>query len=189
MTNWAANPDASGTSVAFFGSMGGSPAPSTRTIATDRFHNGTSSIKIAVTGTGQLGITARTPTTNTYRVNAGERYSWSLWVYTTKAGTFNIYTEGTKVSDGTYTGGGGGASVAVPANTWTKLSGSFTPSIDMYVSQAGVYGLPVVSGDTVWADEFTISKTTTPINYADGSTPGWVWDGTPNGSTSTGPPQ
>lgn len=187
VTNYVANPNAAGSSVVYFGSMGSSPAPSTRTIVSDNSHNGTTSLKINITGIGQLGITSKTPTATSLRVNAGEKVSWSFWVYSTKAGSLSPYIEGTKVSDGTYNGGGGGSSVSVVANTWTRVTGIFTPVIDVYITQAGGYNLPVVAGDVAWADEFSISKTSQPINYADGDSSNWVWDGTTNASTSTGP--
>lgn len=188
VTNYAANPNAAGSSVAYFGSMGSSPAPNTRTIASDNSHSGTTSLKNNITGTGQLGITATTPTTTSLRVNAGEKVSWSFWVYSTKAGSLYPYTEGVKVSDSSYTGGSGGSSISVAANTWTRIFGTFTPAIDVYITQAGGYSLPVVAGDIAWADEFSISKTSQPINYADGDSLNWVWNGVINASTSTGPP-
>lgn len=186
--NYAANPNAAGSGVAYFGSMGSSPAPNTRTIASDNSHNGTTSLKINIAGAGQLGITATTPTATSLRVNAGEKVSWSFWIYSAKAGSLSPYIEGAKVSDGAYTGGGGGSSVSVVANTWVRLTGTFTPIIDVYITQAGGYGLPVTAGDIAWADEFSISRTSQPINYADGDSSNWVWNGAINASTSTGPP-
>ena len=187
VTNYAANPNAAGLSANYFGSMGSSPAPSIRTIASDNSHNGATSLKISITGTGQLGITATTPATTSLRVNAGEKVSWSFWIYSTKAGSLAPYTEGVKVSDGTYTGGSGGSSISIVTNTWTRVYGTFTPAIDVYITQAGGYSLPVVAGDIAWADEFSISKTSQPINYADGDSLNWVWNGAVNASTSTGP--
>ena len=47
-------------------------------------------------------------------------------------------------------------------------------------------GSNAVSGDTFCVDNVILS--TTPANYADGDSSGWVWNGTPNASTSTGSP-
>ena len=45
------------------------------------------------------------------------------------------------------------------------------------------------SGVTIWGDgAMCVSGTTMPA-YADGSFTNWAWNGTPNGSTSTGPAQ
>jgi len=45
------------------------------------------------------------------------------------------------------------------------------------------------AGDTLdtWDTLMIKSDETTLYNYADGSSPNWVWNGTPNASTSTGP--
>lgn len=36
--------------------------------------------------------------------------------------------------------------------------------------------------------DLIITEGATIYTYADGSSPDWVWNGTPNNSTSTGPP-
>jgi hypothetical protein len=129
---------------------------------------------------------ALTPSATSLRVNAGEKVQWSFWVYSTTAGTPTVYWQGTRVSDGTYTGGSSGTP-SVPANTWTKVTGTHTPSIDVYVRDAGLYNFTVVSGDTLWFDEFMVTKGETLPNYADGESTDWTWNGTLNNSTSTGP--
>ncbi|MBC7868734.1 prepilin-type N-terminal cleavage/methylation domain-containing protein [Candidatus Saccharibacteria bacterium] len=184
ITNYATDPDAAN-SVSAFG-FAGAPTTSTRTIASDRSYLGTTSLKTAVNGTGQIGAMARPPTSTTLRVNAGEKMFWSFWVYSTKAGSLIPYTDASKVSDGTYTGGSS-ASVAVPANVWTKVTGSFTPAIDIYPNQVGGYNLAVIAGDTLWFDAFLIEKSNTLHNYADGNSSNWTWNGAPNNSSSTGP--
>lgn len=185
ITNYALNPNADGATTAAFG-YAGSPAAATRSIASDRSHDGTTSLKTVLTATGQTGAQARVPA-NAMRVNVGERISWSFWVYSTKAGSLIPYIDATKVSDATYTGGSS-TTVVIPANTWTKVTGQFTPTLDMYVTQIGGYNLAVVAGDTVWFDSFMVEKSTTLHNFADGSSSNWVWNGTANNATSTGPP-
>lgn len=188
VTNYAANPNAAGASVAAFGQAGASPIAVTRSIASDRSHNGPTSLKVDVTGvSGYTGAMARPPA-NSLQVNAGEKVQWSLWVYSTKAGTPTIYWEGSKVSDGSYTGGSAGT-ISIPADTWTKVTGTYTPAIGVYVSQAGIYNLTVAAGDTLWFDEFMVTKGSALPNYADGDSPSWLWNGTPNNATSTGPGQ
>jgi prepilin-type N-terminal cleavage/methylation domain-containing protein len=187
MTNYAANPTAAGASAAAFG-YAGSPVAATRTIASDQSHHGTTSLKTAITGaSGQTGAMARPPT-NSLQVNLGEKIRWSMWIYSTKAGTITPYIEGSRVADSTYTGASSGT-VAVPANAWTKATGTYTAPMDMRVSQAGAYNLSVVAGDTVWFDEFLIERGDILHNYADGETANWVWNGAADNSTSTGPPQ
>lgn len=183
--NYALDPNAAGSGSGF--GYAGTPVAATRTIASDRSYTGTTSLKTVITGaSGQTGAQARVPT-NGLRVNTGERLYWSFWVYSTKAGNLTPYMDGSKVSDATYTGGSS-ASVAVPANTWTKVSGTFTATLDLYVSQIGGYNLLVVTGDTVWFDTFMVEKSTSASNFADGDSPNWAWNGAANSSTSTGPP-
>lgn len=186
ITNYAANPSAVG-STGGFGQAGSGPVATTTTIATDRAHHGTTSLKREITGaSGYTGAMARPPS-GALVLATGERVNWSFWVYSTKAGTINIYIEGSKTADGTYAGAGGGTA-SIPANVWTKVSGSWTATLGMNVSQAGGYNLNVVAGDMVWFDEFMISKGSSLPNYADGTTENWIWNGTAHNATSTGPP-
>jgi len=186
ITNYALDPNASGSSPSTaFGFAGGSVASSIRTIASDRAHNGSTSLKTEVTGTGQIGTEARVPY-HGVRVNAGEKLAWSFWIYSTKAGTISPWIDATKVVDNSYTGGGS-APVAVAANTWVKVTGVYTAVIDMYPTQVGAYGLPVVAGDIIWTDEFMVTKAGTVQNYADGDSANWIWNGAAHNSSSTGP--
>lgn len=187
ITNYARNPNASGASAASFG-YAGAPVAATRTIATDRSHAGTSSLKAVITGaSGQTGAMAFL-SSQELQLNVGDQASWSFWMYSTKAGTIQPYIEGSLVSGGTYHGGSGGAGVTIPANTWTKVTGSWTSNANMYVSQVGAYNIQVVAGDTLWFDEFIITKSSAQYNYADGDSPNWVWNGTGGNASSTGPP-
>ena len=43
-------------------------------------------------------------------------------------------------------------------------------------------------GDSIIVDSFILTTGSTVYNYADGSSSNWIWNGTPNTSTSTGPP-
>jgi prepilin-type N-terminal cleavage/methylation domain-containing protein len=186
VTNYAANPSANGSSIASFG-LAGSPVAATRTIASDRSHHGTTALKTVVSATGQIGAMAKTPSSTALRVDTTETLYWSLWLYSTKAGTVVPYADSTKVSDGTYTGCMG-SSVAIPANIWTKVTASCIPVYDQYPNQIGVYNLSVVSGDTVWFDEFMVTKNSPSLPpYADGDSGGWTWNGSANSATSTGP--
>jgi len=187
ITNYAADPDA--TAVGNFGQSGGGPAPSTASIATDQVHHGTTALKRTITGTGTSGTSAEVRiSTHELKILAGTTMSWSFWVYSTRAGNISPYADGTKVSDGTYTGCGS-AAVSVPANTWQKVTAACTPGIDMYPTEVGGYNLAVQAGDYVWFDEYMVATGSSLPNYADGNTASWIWNGTANNSTSTGPPQ
>ena len=79
-------------------------------------------------------------------------------------------------------------STTLTANTWRRFSQSFT-------APAGAVNLVAIysnSNSVSWALNDTYDfdggmVTTTNSNYADGDTPNWIWDGTPNNSTSRGP--
>lgn len=43
-------------------------------------------------------------------------------------------------------------------------------------------------GDFLEISELTLTEGATLYKFADGSSPNWIWNGTPNNSTSTGPP-
>jgi hypothetical protein len=110
-------------------------------------------------------------------------------MYSTKAGTITPYCDGALVASG-YAGLSGAPTVSVAANTWVKVVGYGTRPVgsgDMFITQCGGYNLNVVSTDQVWYDEFIITKGSTQQNYADGNSSNWIWNGTVNNSTSTGP--
>jgi len=178
--NLAANPSVIGSSMVYFGAAGSTQAPSTKTIAIDRPHSGTSSLKAAITGTGQASIMAK-PLAQ-FRLNVGESLSWSFWVYSTKAGSIANIIEGYRVSDAAYTGSNIGTTIA--ANTWTKFSRTWSPTVDMNVSQIGFYGLSVVSGDVVWFDDATIQRGDTLYQYGDGDSDAGFWTGAAGASSS-----
>ena len=185
ITNYAKDPDA--TVATNFGQSGGAPAQSTYSIATDQVHHGTTSFKRNITAAGSSGTSAAAQIpTGALTVAAGQKFSWSFWVYSTRAGTISPYSDGAKVADGSYAGCGS-ANVTIPANAWTKVTATCTASVDMRPTQAGGYNLQVQAGDTVWFDEYLIVAGGSLPNYADGNSTNWVWNGTPNSSTSTGP--
>lgn len=186
MTNQVIDPDAKG-SVSHFSFSGSGLAQNTREIATDRFHNGTTSLKTVINDTsGQTGATAMV--SGSFLVAANTKISWSFWIYSTKAGSINAYSDAKRASDNSYAGCSGG-SFTVPANSWTKISASCSFPQPTYPTQVGGYGLAVSNGDIVWADEFMLSQSDAPLPYADGNSPNWIWNGTANNSTSTGPAQ
>ncbi len=184
VTNYFRDPDAAGNASNFL--FSGTPATHTRSIASDRSHNGATSLKTVATGSGQLG-TAALLATNSLLLTAGQQMSWSFWIYSTKAGNIIPYSDARRASDSAYAGCSSTA-VSVPANAWTKVTGTCSFPSDTYPTQTGGYNLPVVSGDTIWTDEFMLSVSASPLNYADGNSSNWVWNGSANNATSTGPP-
>jgi len=79
---------------------------------------------------------------------------------------------------------------AYSANTWTRVSSTITitgigsHTVAFYMHNGGG---PNVSGALVYIDGIMLSEGPSIPNYADGSSPGWAWNGSPNASMSTGP--
>lgn len=58
-------------------------------------------------------------------------------------------------------------------------------SVSMNISVARNSGTNAAVGDEICADNVFVSSR--EASFADGSSPGWIWNGEPNNSTSTGP--
>ena len=85
---------------------------------------------------------------------------------------------------------GGGSNVTIPANTWTKVTGSSVVSQFMNVQRVGAYNLSVVNGDVIWIDDFMITKSSGERIYYEknsGASSGWSWTASVNQSASFGP--
>jgi len=96
-------------------------------------------------------------------------------------------------SGGTYLNGGGpvvGSIVTLDTTNWTTAS--VTATAPANTNSLILYTLPqpssMASGNTVWFDGLFVAVGSTVSNHYDGSSSGWVWNGTANASTSTGPP-
>lgn len=111
----------------------------------------------------------------------------SIYVQSNKAGTYTLFCQFFNVT--VQTGLCPASNVSVPANTWVRLGGSSVTvpaSTDrMNIRAQYVSGTTWVSGD--WIDATMVS--TASGGYADGDSTDWVWNGTANNSTSTGPAQ
>lgn len=76
-------------------------------------------------------------------------------------------------------------------SSWTQVSYTFTApgGSDMLRVAVDVQGLsPAPAGTKGWVDDMMVTTGSTSYQYADGNSPNWVWGGTVNNSTSTGPP-
>ena len=70
--------------------------------------------------------------------------------------------------------------------TRVVMSGT-TPATPTSGLQIILRATPTV-GQNVYYDGFMVTQGASSYTYAGGSSPGWVWNGTTNNSTSTGPP-
>jgi len=83
------------------------------------------------------------------------------------------------------------SSTAAPQNTWSTRTFTATApatATGVYVQVSFINGARPAVGDTLDADSFMFVEGLTVPNYADGNSTNWIWNGTINNSTSTGPP-
>lgn len=175
ITNLALNPSYESDigSTSNVGSTGG-----TVTASNERAWSGSNSMKM-VGASGRKTMTSAAFATN-------ETVYWSFWLYSSNISiTITPYWE----AGSPYTGGPGGSARSIPANTWTKVTGSTTFTSTHSASSNFGFGFlrnGTPTSDPVYLDGTMITRENTST-FADGSTTNWIWNGTPNNSTSTGP--
>jgi prepilin-type N-terminal cleavage/methylation domain-containing protein len=94
-------------------------------------------------------------------------------------------------SDGTYTSADYGAYTEGTVNQWTRTSHTCTSPSDATMMRPGIHVYALSQqppGTYAYVDDLMVTEGSTLYPFADGSSPNWVWNGTLNGSTSTGPP-
>jgi prepilin-type N-terminal cleavage/methylation domain-containing protein len=141
-----------------------------------------------VGGGGQdIGMQYITP------VTAGKTYTFSAYIrasVVTNHKPFVAWRDSVNAQIGATVNG---PEVSIPANTWQRLVLTATaPAGAATVTFVwGPYpssGSPTsVAGQTIDFDGLMISESATAPTYADGNSLNWVWNGTANSSTSTGP--
>lgn len=73
---------------------------------------------------------------------------------------------------------------------WTRMNHTFSVPAGVEYIRPALYVHSSVSqpaGTYAWVDDYMITKGSKLYEYADGSSPSWIWNGTPNQSTSVGP--
>jgi prepilin-type N-terminal cleavage/methylation domain-containing protein len=74
-------------------------------------------------------------------------------------------------------------------NTFQRTSVTFTLAAAVGTIEVQTPLTAATSGVTIWGDGAMCVSGSTAPNYADGASPNWIWNGTPNNSASQGPPQ
>jgi prepilin-type N-terminal cleavage/methylation domain-containing protein len=188
VTNLLTDPSAEGSRSGWLTSSWGTSGAGTTTYPTTGAYHNTSHFRMtwstASTGgepymrtTASSGITAG----QTYTCSAYGRTSWAAQVsprvvFYSGGGTWLTSTNGTLAASGP---------------SWARYSVSSTAP----ASAVGLYCLYVIQsgspnaalGATFDIDAAMVTEGSTLFGYADGSSTDWVWNGSPNGSTSTGP--
>lgn len=131
-------------------------------------------------------------------VAAGDVVRWAFWIKAPAAFILQPYWEGVKSDGTTYASstqaGNVPATVSVAANTWTRIVATHTISATANgwtIRRCGwlTNGYTTVVGE-VWklgACTITVNQPL-PAYDVSGDTPGWVWQGTAGGSSSSGWP-
>ena len=143
-------------------------------------------------GTASLLVTSLN-TTNGYNgvnraapVVAGKTYTFSAWVYLNSA--YGLGVAATTNGAGTTVKQG---NLITTLGSWQRTSVTFTPTT---TGNATIYvitpsGSTVPANASFYTDAWTFTEGTDTYQYADGETPGWLWDnGSPHASSSTGSP-
>ncbi len=124
-------------------------------------------------------------------VSGGQTYTISCYIrYSGPARHFAIIARPAIDNSNWVSGSLGTVSVLSSTNNWVRIS-------DTYTMPAGTNYLAFMVrstdsnadsiGDTYDATGLMVTRGSTLYNYADGNSPSWIWSGTPNASTSTGP--
>jgi len=128
------------------------------------------------------------PGTNGAMVTAspGTSYTASVKVRSNPASSMSLYLAWYN-SASTYISQSAGPSQTSSTSAWTTLTVTSTAPVNTAQLQLVIVGA-FGAGSTLDADSSMATVGTTNYSFADGSTSGWAWTGTPNASTSTGPP-
>lgn len=135
--------------------------------------------------TGNIGLEYNG---TTIAVSGGSQVTASIHVRSSKAGSYDTVCQFFNSTPTQLTGSCPMANpVDIPANTWVRLE---PPAVTapagtdrMNIRARYRYGTTWTAGD--WIEVSGVS--TAPGAYADGNSPGWIWNGAPGLSTSTGP--
>ena len=125
-------------------------------------------------------------------MTAGQTYTYSIYVRSSVALNMRANVE-------TYDAASGGArittqsgpTVTLVPNVWTRLYVTLTAAANgwgLLTAYTVSPGVAMAVGDTLEADAIMATEGSTLWPYADGSTPGWAWTGTPHDSVSIGYP-
>jgi prepilin-type N-terminal cleavage/methylation domain-containing protein len=179
VTNMAVNPSMA--STANINSAGA--AGSNAVVATGGF-SGPSFIRRTFSAAGGAGLYFNPVTT----ITPGTTYTASVYTRSSVAASIRMNIEWKTSSS--IVSSSGGTSVTVGPGGWTRISASGTApaTADRVTLTAYASGSPWVAGDYQDIDAGMFTEGGNLTNYADGDSPNWVWNGTANNATSTGPP-
>lgn len=103
-------------------------------------------------------------------------------------GTSVVYSGRAAQAGGAYNGEGFGAKTLTLSASWQRTSITFTTPANTGITYIQVKLPSAQTGIVISIDGLMCTEGSTTYSYADGSSANWVWNGTANASTSTGPP-
>ena len=129
-----------------------------------------------------------------YSVTAGQVYTISAYVRWTGASGQAAWIRVRYANDSNAWASGASASssVSAPSGQWVRLSYTVTvpvgaTKLSVMVTRSTASTNDYAVNDTFDATGLMVTSGPTLYNYADGSSPNWVWNGTAGSATSTGP--
>ncbi|MDN5275611.1 MAG: prepilin-type N-terminal cleavage/methylation protein [Candidatus Saccharibacteria bacterium] len=177
ITNLVSNPSLE-TNLTGWGNLGCSSISRDTTIA----KNGSASAKCISNTTGVQYFSGPVAA-----VGPGETYRVSAWVRSDQTRQVEIYLaaqDATSVElqriNSNY--------VNLTPNTWVLATATGTTPAGTARMIAQVNFRNSIVGENSWVDSALYTASSNTYNYADGSSTNWIWNGTANNSTSTGPP-
>lgn len=181
ITNYFTNPSAEGGSLGSYSGVNGS----TVAVSSARARNGSASVLVTLpaASSSYTGINTSSGYSVPTHLKANTTYMFSVWVYI-PTGTVNVHlsTQGAGIASSSC----GSASTSVK-DAWVRLSCSFTSAASGTLALYVLNSTNATSGMQFYSDSVMLTEGRALYNYADGSSPSWIWNGTPNNSSSTGP--
>ena len=129
----------------------------TAVASTAQAHSGTTSLLMTVTGSPSQGLVRNT---NGIGVTSGHSYTAEMWVYKPVAGNVNAsidWYNSSQVYQST-----SGATVAVSANTWTKISVTANAPVNGFAWIGPTLPSSPANGTQLYTDDISLYDNTTP---------------------------
>lgn len=180
ITNLVKNPTGASTTY-----TSGAGAAGTNSVVASGGYSGSSFVRRTFSASGSNGFYISTIT----GVTPGQQYVGSAYVKASKTVTITPRMEWKK-PDGTSAGTTSAGSATSVGTSWMRLnvSGTAPASADRITLTLYCDSSCWASGNTQDVDAMMVTRGSTLYNYADGSTnTSWVWNGTANDASSTGP--
>lgn len=176
------------------------PDPSATTLANFIPANTSGASAIITDGTARTGTTHYRKTSGSallglitfapyMPVTSGETYTGYCWLRPSTSGRqLSMRLTWHDASNNTVGTATTGSLTPLPVSTWTRVVVSGSAPTGATQARLLVNGtIAFSSGNSLDIDSCMVTAGATVYNFADGSSPGWSWAGTPNASTSSGP--